>query len=89
MTDQTSIGSKLWVWLHSTFVDLVQQLQWSCLPPLVVYFAAGASGLTLVVGAFFLKDYLDLSASFVAGLAFWAGIPWILKMPFGHVATVP
>ncbi|MFD0911314.1 MULTISPECIES: hypothetical protein [Ruegeria] len=87
-TDQTSIGSKLSAWWHRTFVDLVQQLQWSYLPPLMVYFAAGVSGLTSVVGAFFLKDYLDLSASFVAGLAFWAGIPWILKMPLGHVVDL-
>ncbi len=87
-TDQTSIGPKLSAWWHRTFVDLVQQLQWSYLPPLMVYFAAGVSGLTSVVGAFFLKDYLDLSASFVAGLAFWAGIPWILKMPLGHVVDL-
>jgi hypothetical protein len=87
-TDQTSIGSKLSAWWHRTFVDLVQQLQWSYLPPLMVYFAAGVSGLTSVVGAFFLKDYLDLSASFVAGLAFWAGLPWILKMPLGHVVDL-
>ncbi len=87
-TDQTSIGSKLSAWWHRTFVDLVQQLQWSYLPPLMVYFAAGVSGLTSVVGAFFLKDYLDLSAAFVAGLAFWAGIPWVLKMPLGHVVDL-
>lgn len=54
----------------------------------MVYFAAGVSGLTSVVGAFFLKEYLDLSASFIAGLAFWAGLPWILKMPMGHVVDL-
>ena len=54
----------------------------------MVYFAAGVSGLTSVVGAFFLKDYLDLSASFVAGLAFWAGLPWVMKMPMGHVVDL-
>jgi hypothetical protein len=63
-------------------------MRWSYLPPLMVYFAAGVSGLTSVVGAFFLKDFLDLSASFVAGLAFWAGLPWILKMPMGHVVDL-
>ncbi|MEM8729230.1 MAG: hypothetical protein AAGF79_04860 [Pseudomonadota bacterium] len=63
-------------------------MRWSYLPPLMVYFAAGVSGLTSVVGAFFLKEYLDLSASFVAGLAFWAGLPWILKMPMGHVVDL-
>ena len=30
-------------------------------------------------------DYLDLSAAFIAALLFWAGIPWVLKMPLGHL----
>ncbi|WP_233152097.1 MFS transporter [Marinibacterium profundimaris] len=64
------------------------QLKWSYLPPLMVYFAAGVSGLTSVVGAFFLKDYLDLSAAFVASLSFWAGLPWIMKMPMGHIVDL-
>ncbi len=87
-TDRSSTGTQLSDWWHRTFVDLAQQLQWSYLPPLMVYFAAGVSGLTSVVSAFFLKDYLDLSASFVAGLAFWAGLPWILKMPLGHIVDL-
>jgi hypothetical protein len=58
------------------------------LPPLLVYAAYGVSGLTGIVGAFFIKDYLDVSAAFLAGLAFWAGIPWALKMPVGHVVDL-
>ena len=34
---------------------------------------------------FFLKEYLNLSASFIASIGFWAGIPWALKMPFGFL----
>ena len=75
-------------WFHLVLVDLVRDMRWSYLPPLMVYFAAGVSGLTSVVGAFFLKEYLDLSAAFIAGLAFWAGLPWILKMPIGHVVDL-
>lgn len=75
-------------WFERVFLDLLRQLRWSYLPPLMVYFAAGVSGLTSVVGAFFLKDYLNLSASFIAGLAFWAGLPWILKVPMGHVVDL-
>jgi hypothetical protein len=60
----------------------------SYLPPLLVYAAYGVSGLTGIVGAFFVKDFLDVSAAFVAGLAFWAGIPWALKMPVGHVVDL-
>lgn len=75
-------------WFGAVFVDLYRQLRWSFLPPLMVYFAAGISGLTGIVGAFFVKDYLGLSAAFLSGLAFWAGIPWALKMPLGHLVDL-
>lgn len=67
---------------------LIHQLRWSYLPPLMVYLAAGISGLTAIVGTFFVKDYLGLSATFLAGLSFWAGIPWALKMPLGHLVDL-
>jgi hypothetical protein len=54
----------------------------------MVYAAAGISGLTGIVGTFFVKDYLNLSAEFLAALAFWAGIPWALKMPLGHLVDL-
>ena len=75
-------------WFDATVLDLGRQLRWSYLPPLMVYFAAGISGLTSIVGTFFIKEYLDLSAAFLAGLAFWAGIPWALKMPLGHLVDL-
>jgi hypothetical protein len=76
------------MWFSATFVDLARQLRWSYLPPLMVYLAAGISSLTAIVGTFFVKDYLGLSAAFLAGLAFWAGIPWALKMPLGHLVDL-
>jgi hypothetical protein len=63
-------------------------LKLSYLPPLMVYAAYGVSGLTGIVGTFFVKDYLDLSPEFLAALLFWAGIPWALKMPVGHVVDL-
>ena len=75
-------------WLDETVLDLGRQFRWSYLPPLMVYLAAGVSGLTAVVGTFFVKDYLGLSAAFLAGLTFWAGIPWALKMPIGHLVDL-
>src|ERR1051325_10989453 len=54
----------------------------------MVYAAYGIQGLTGIVGTFFVKDYLDLSAEFLAALAFWAGIPWAVKMPVGHVVDL-
>ncbi|MES2565071.1 MAG: hypothetical protein V4637_20460 [Pseudomonadota bacterium] len=75
----------LWRWLDRYFLELGRQMRWSYLPPLMVYMAAGISGVTSIVGTFFVKDYLGLSAAFLAGLAFWGGIPWALKMPVGHL----
>lgn len=60
----------------------------SFLPPLMIYMAAGISGLTGIVGVFFVKEYLGLSAEFLAMLGFWAGIPWALKMPMGHLVDL-
>ena len=64
------------------------RLRLSYLPPLMVYAAYGVSGLTGIVGTFFVRDYLDLSPAALAALAFWAGIPWALKMPVGHVVDL-
>ena len=75
-------------WFDVVFLDLARQVRWSFLPPLMVYFAFGASGITAVVGTFFVKEYLDVSAAFLAGLAFWAGLPWALKMPLGHLVDL-
>ena len=55
------------------------------LPPLLIYASAGVSGLTSIVGIFFIKDFLSLSAAFIASIGFWAGIPWALKMPVGFL----
>jgi hypothetical protein len=75
-------------WFDRTFIDLFRQLRWSFLPPLMVYIAAGLAGLTGIVGTFFVKEYLDLSAAFLAALGFWAGLPWALKMPLGHLTDL-
>ncbi len=75
-------------WLDQSILGLGRQMRWSYLPPLMVYLAAGISGLTSIVGTFFIKDYLGLSAAFLAGLGFWAGIPWALKMPLGHLVDL-
>ena len=75
-------------WFDRTILDLGRQMRLTYLPPLMVYLAAGISSLTAVVGAFFVKDHLDLSAEFLAGLGFWAGLPWALKMPLGHLVDL-
>ena len=75
-------------WIDRNILSLGREMRFSYLPPLMVYVAYGISGLTGIVGTFFVKDYLGLSASFLAALGFWAGIPWALKMPIGHTVDL-
>jgi hypothetical protein len=75
-------------WIDRNILELGRELRLSFLPPLMVYMAAGISGLTAIVGTFFVKEYLGLSAEFLAALGFWAGIPWVLKMPLGHLVDL-
>ncbi|MBS0165547.1 MAG: hypothetical protein JSR29_05680 [Nitrospira sp.] len=75
-------------WIDRNVLSLGREMRLSYLPPLMVYVAYGISGLTGIVGTFFVKDYLGLSASFLAALGFWAGIPWALKMPIGHTVDL-
>jgi len=75
-------------WFDRTILGLGREFRLSYLPPLMVYVAYGVSGLTAIVGTFFVKDYLGLSAEFLAALGFWAGIPWALKMPLGHLVDL-
>lgn len=91
MSDPRSSGrteSALARWFDANLLSLGRELRLSYLPPLMVYLAAGVSGLTAIVGTFFVKDQLDLSAAFLASLGFWAGLPWALKIPVGHLIDV-
>lgn len=80
--------SRIYRWIDRNILELGRELRLSYLPPLMVYVAAGVSGLTAIVGTFFVKEYLGLSAEFLAALGFWAGIPWALKMPLGHLVDL-
>lgn len=75
-------------WIDANILALGREMRLSYLPPLMVYVAYGISGLTGIVGTFFVKEYLGLSAVFLAALGFWAGIPWALKMPLGHLVDL-
>ncbi|MCI0504971.1 MAG: hypothetical protein L0Z73_02565 [Gammaproteobacteria bacterium] len=83
-----TILQKLYHWIDRNILELGREMRLTYLPPLMVYTAAGVSGLTGIVGTFFVKDYLGLSAEFLAALGFWAGIPWALKMPLGHLVDL-
>ena len=82
------LTARFFHWVDTNILSLGREMRISYLPPLMVYIAAGVSGLTGIVGTFFVKDYLGLSAAFLAALGFWAGIPWALKMPLGHLVDL-
>jgi hypothetical protein len=75
-------------WIDRNFLELGREMRLTYLPPLMVYLAAGISGLTGIVGTFFVKEYLGLSAEFLAALGFWAMLPWSLKLPVGHLVDL-
>ena len=79
---------ELWRWIDERVLSLGREVRISYLPPLMVYLAAGVSGLTGIVGTFFVKEHLGLSAEFLAALGFWAGLPWAIKMPLGHLVDL-
>jgi hypothetical protein len=84
----TGFANALWRWVDRNILELGREVRLSYLPPLMVYLAAGISGLTAIVGTFFVKEYLDLPAAFLATLGFWAMLPWSLKMPIGHLVDL-
>jgi hypothetical protein len=75
-------------WIDRNFLALGREMRLSYLPPLMVYVAAGISGLTAIVATFYIKERLGLSAEILAGLGFWAGLPWALKVPLGHLVDL-
>ena len=87
---QQSVTSPIGImgWIDRNILQLGREVRLSYLPPLMVYAAYGISTLTGIVGVFFVKDYLGLSAAFLAGLGFWVGLPWALKVPVGHLVDL-
>ena len=80
--------ARLHQWFEQNILELAREMRLSYLPPMMVYLAAGISGLTAIVGTFFVKDHLDLSAEFLAALGFWALLPYAIKMPIGHIVDL-
>jgi len=75
-------------WIDRNILALGREMRLSYMPPLMVYAAAGISGLTAIVGTFYVKEQLGLSAEFLAALGFWMMLPWALKMPLGHLVDL-
>jgi hypothetical protein len=88
VTPTTGFVASVGRWLDANILALGREMRLSYLPPLMVYAAAGISGLTAIVGTFYVKERLGLSAEFLAALGFWMMLPWALKMPLGHLVDL-
>ena len=88
MQQSVAASSGIMGWIDRNILQLGREVRLSFLPPLMVYVAYGISALTGIVGTFFIKDYLGLSATFLAALGFWVGLPWALKVPVGHLVDL-
>jgi hypothetical protein len=88
LTPTTGFVAAVGRWLDANILALGREMRLSYLPPLMVYAAAGVSGLTAIVGTFYVKERLGLSAEFLAALGFWMMLPWALKMPLGHLVDL-
>lgn len=84
----TRLPAVLVRWIDVNLLSLGREMRFSYLPPLMVYLAAGISSLTGIVGTFYVKERLGLSAEFLAALGFWMALPWALKMPLGHLVDL-
>ena len=49
-----SLTKNISQFVDNTLIDLGRQFRWSYLPPLMIYVAAGVSGLVGIVGIFFI-----------------------------------
>ena len=56
---------RIYRWIDRNILELGREMRISYLPPLMVYMAYGISSLTGIVGTFFVKEYLGLSAEFL------------------------
>ncbi len=79
---------RVYDWLLKDVLSILTEIRLSYIPPLMVYFAAGVSGFTGIIESFFVKEELGLTPAFLAGLGFWTGLPWVLKMPIGHLVDL-
>jgi BT1 family protein len=57
-------------------------------PILLTYFCYGASTITAVAELIFQKHVLGLAPAEAAGIAFWLGLPWSMKMVVGVASDV-
>ncbi len=67
------------------FLTPIRALRLRYVPLLLIYFSYGSGVFTAIAENFWVKETLDMSASDLAELAVWLGVPWTVKMIFGQM----
>ncbi len=67
------------------FLTPIRAFRMRYIPLLLIYFSYGSGVFTAIAENFWVKDTLDMSASDLAELAVWLGVPWTVKMIFGSL----
>ena len=67
------------------FLTPIRAFRMRYIPLLLIYFSYGSGVFTAIAENFWVKDTLDLTASDLAELAVWLGVPWTVKMIFGSL----
>ncbi len=67
------------------FLTPIRAFRMRYIPLLLIYFSYGSGVFVAIAENFWVKDTLDMSASDLAELAVWLGVPWTAKMIFGSM----
>jgi len=67
------------------FLTPIRAFRLRYIPLLLIYFSYGSGVFTAIAENFWVKDTLDMTASDLAELAVWLGVPWTVKMIFGQM----
>ncbi len=67
------------------FLTPIRALRLRYVPLLLIYFSYGSGVFKAIAENFWVKETLDMSASDLAELAVWLGVPWTVKMIFGQM----
>jgi MFS family permease len=71
--------------LDESLLQPIRAMRRRYLPLLMIYFAAGASGLSGIAESFWVKEELGLTAEGLVALGVWLTVPWTVKMVFGQL----
>ncbi|MBT6022212.1 MAG: hypothetical protein HOG86_02265, partial [Candidatus Thioglobus sp.] len=68
------------------FLTPIRAFRMRYIPLLLIYFSYGSGiAFTAIAVNFWVKDTLDMTASDLAELGIWLGVPWTVKMIFGSL----